>query len=86
MILLSIMEENLTRLQNIVGQHLGIDPKDIKPEADFSQQLGADSLDVVELVMLIEDEFDIEIEDEIANQITTVRGALDYIDERKNKD
>jgi acyl carrier protein len=80
------MEENLTRLQNIVGQHLGIDPKDIKPEADFSQQLGADSLDVVELVMLIEDEFDIEIEDEIANQITTVRGALDYIDERKNKD
>jgi acyl carrier protein len=81
-----IMEDNLTRLQTIVGQHLGIDPNAIKPEADFSKQLGADSLDVVELVMLIEDEFDIEIEDEIANQITTVRGALDYIDERGNKD
>ena len=75
------MEDNLTRLQNIVGRQLGIDPSEIKPEADFSQQLGADSLDVVELVMLIEDEFDIEIEDEIANQITTVRGALDYIEE-----
>ena len=48
--------------------------------------MGADSLDVVELVMLIEDELDIEIEDEIANQITTVQGALDYIDERGNKD
>jgi len=75
------MEDNLIRLQNIVGKHLGINPDEIKPEADFSKQLGADSLDVVELVMLIEDEFDIEIEDEIASQITTVQGALDYIKE-----
>ena len=72
-------------VENIVGKQLGIDPSEIQPEADFSQQLGADSLDVVELVMLIEDEFDIEIEDEIANQITTVRGALAYIAERSNK-
>jgi len=79
------MEDNLIRLQNIVGKQLGIDPSEIKPEEDFSKQLGADSLDVVELVMLIEDEFDIEIEDEIANQITTVRGALDYIEKRSNK-
>jgi len=79
------MEDNLIRLQNIVGKQLGIDPSEIKPEADFSKQLGADSLDVVELVMVIEDEFDIEIEDEIANQITTVRGALDYIEERRQK-
>ncbi|NNL16427.1 MAG: acyl carrier protein [Flavobacteriaceae bacterium] len=77
------MEDNLIRLQNIVGRQLGIDPSEIKPEADFSKQLGADSLDVVELVMLIEDEFDIEIEDEVANQITTVRGALNYIEERE---
>ena len=78
------MEDNLTRLQNIVGKHLRIDPSEIKPEADFSKQLGADSLDVVELVMLIEDEFDIEIEDQIASQITTVKGALDYIEEGRN--
>jgi acyl carrier protein len=79
------MEDNLIRLQNIVGKQLGIDPSEIQPEADFSKQLGADSLDVVELVMLIEDEFDIEIEDEVANQITTVRGALNYIEERETK-
>ena len=74
-----------SNVENIVGKQLGIDPSEIQPDADFSQQLGADSLDVVELVMLIEDEFDIEIEDEIANQITTVRGALAYIEERSNK-
>lgn len=79
------MEDNLIRLQNLVGRQLGIDPSEIQPEADFSQQLGADSLDVVELVMLIEDEFDIEIEDEVANQITTVRGALNYIEGRKTE-
>ncbi len=79
------MEDNLIRLQNLVGRQLGIDPSEIQPEADFSQQLGADSLDVVELVMLIEDEFDIEIEDEVANQITTVREALNYIEGRKTE-
>lgn len=79
------MEDNLTRLQNIIGSHLRIDPNEIKPEADFSKQLGADSLDVVELVMLIENEFDIEIEDEIASQITTLQGALNYIEKNSNK-
>ena len=74
-----------SNVENIVGKQLGIDPSEIQPDADFSQQLGADSLDVVELEMLIEDEFDIEIEDEIANQITTVRGALAYIEERSNQ-
>lgn len=79
------MEDNLRRLQKIVGKQLGIDPSEIQPEADFNQQLGADSLDIVELVMLIEDEFEIEIEDEIANQITTIQGALTYIEERSKK-
>jgi acyl carrier protein len=73
------MEDNLTRLQNIVGKQLGIDPKKVKPEADFGRELGADSLDVVELVMAIEDEFEIEIEDQSASQIATVQNALDYI-------
>jgi acyl carrier protein len=79
------MENNLTKLQNIVGKQLGIDPVKIKPEADFGKELGADSLDVVELVMSIEDEFDIQIEDKAASQIATVQDALDYIEGRRNK-
>lgn len=74
------MTTTLTRLQNIVGKQLGIDPLTIKPESDFVKELGADSLDVVELVMVIEDEFEIEIEDQIASQITTVQDALDYLE------
>ena len=74
------MSDNLERLQYIVGQQLGIDPNKIKPEADFAKELGADSLDVVELVMSIEDEFDIEIEDQSASQIATIQNALDYIE------
>ena len=74
------MKDNLTRLQNIVSKQLGVDAGKIKPEADFGRELGADSLDVVELVMAIEDEFDIEIEDQAASQIATVQDALNYIE------
>jgi acyl carrier protein len=76
----------LIRLQTIVGKQLGIDPIKIKPESDFVKELGADSLDVVELVMAIEDEFDMEIEDQEASKITTVQDALDYIEGNSNKD
>jgi len=76
------METSLTRLQNVIGKQLGLEPNDIKPEADFGKELGADSLDVVELVMAIEDEFEIEIEDQAASQISTVQDALDYIEGR----
>jgi acyl carrier protein len=79
------MKNNLTRLQNVIGKQLGIDPSEIDPEADFGKQLGADSLDVVELVMSIEDEFDIEIEDEIASKITTLQDALNYIEKLSKK-
>lgn len=79
------MENNLIRLQNIVGNQLGIEPNKVKPEADFGKELGADSLDVVELVMAIEDEFEIEIEDKAASQIATVQDALDYIENRWSK-
>lgn len=79
------METNLSRLQTIVGKQLGIEPSKIKPAADFGKELGADSLDVVELVMSIEDEFEIEIEDKAASQIATVQDALDYIEGRWNK-
>lgn len=80
------MIDNLPRLQTIVGKQLGIDPIKVKPESDFVKELGADSLDVVELVMAIEDEFEIDIEDKIASQITTVQDALDYIEGSWNKD
>ena len=76
------MVDNLKRLQEIVGKQLGIDPGKIKPEADFGKELGADSLDVVELVMSIEDEFEIDIEDKAASKIATIKDALDYIEGR----
>nr|UZC30062.1 acyl carrier protein [Entomoneis sp.] len=76
------MEDNLVRLQAIVGKQLGINPTKIKPEADFGKELGADSLDVVELVMAIEDEFEMEIDDKIASKIATIQDALNYIEGR----
>ena len=78
------MSDNLIRIQNIVGKQLGIDPTKVTLEADFGKELGADSLDQVELVMSIEEEFEIDIEDEIAGQIVTVQNVLDYI-ENQNK-
>ena len=53
--------------------------EDVKPEASFVEDLGADSLDTVELVMALEEEFDIEIPDEEAEKITTVQSAIDYV-------
>ena len=80
------MKDNLMRLQIIVGKQLGIEPNKVKAEADFGKELGADSLDVVELVMAIEEEFELEIEDEAASQIATIQDVLNYIEERLNKD
>lgn len=74
------MDDNFTRLRNIVSKQLGIDSGKVKLESDFGKELGADSLDVVELVMAIEDEFEIEIEDQAASQIATVQDALNYIE------
>ena len=79
------MEDNLIRLQAIVGKQLGIDPSQVKPDADFGKELGADSLDIVELVMLIEDEFELDIDDKIASKIATVEDALNYIEGRWDK-
>ena len=69
----------LERLQTIVSNQLAIDKEEVVPEANFTTQLGADSLDVVELVMSFEEEFEIEIADEEAGGIATVQDALDYI-------
>ena len=79
------MEDNFKRLQTVVSKQLGIDSGKVKLKSDFGKELGADSLDVVELVMAIEDEFEIEIEDQAASQIATVQDALDYIERRWSK-
>ena len=69
----------LKRIQEIVAEQLEIEPEDVVLNAHFEDDLGADSLDVVELVMKVEDEFDIDIEDDYASQISTVQHVLTYL-------
>ena len=69
------------RVAKIVVEQLGVDKDQVKPEASFVDDLGADSLDTVELVMALEEEFETEIPDEEAERITTVQLAIDYINE-----
>jgi len=70
------------RVQKVVVEQLDVAPEKVTPEASFANDLQADSLDVVELVMALEEEFDIEIPDEAAEQIDTVGKAVDYISEK----
>lgn len=70
------------RVKKVVVEQLEVDEKEVTPDASFVDDLGADSLDVVELVMGLEEEFDIEIPDESAEKITTVQHAIDYIEEK----
>lgn len=70
------------RIKNIIVDQLGVDANEVTPEAHFIEDLGADSLDTVELVMAFEDEFKIEIPDEDAEKITTVGSAIEYIKEK----
>jgi acyl carrier protein len=67
------------RVKQIVAEQLGVDDAQVTPEASFMDDLGADSLDTVELVMALEEEFDIEISDEDAEKILTVQNAISYI-------
>ncbi|PCK03547.1 MAG: acyl carrier protein [Alteromonadaceae bacterium] len=67
------------RVKRIVAEQLGVKEDDVKNEASFVDDLGADSLDTVELVMALEEEFDTEIPDEEAEKITTVQAAIDYV-------
>lgn len=69
------------RVKDIVAEQLGVDEAQVTNEASFTEDLGADSLDTVELVMALEEEFDIEISDEDAEKIHTVQDAVDYITE-----
>ncbi len=69
------------RIKEIIVEQLGVNADEVTPEASFIDDLGADSLDTVELVMALEEEFDIEIPDEDAEKITTVGGAIKYVEE-----
>jgi len=67
------------RVKEIIVEQLGVDAEEVTPEASFIDDLGADSLDTVELVMALEEEFNIEIPDEEAEKILTVKDAVEYI-------
>ena len=75
------MENIEQRVKKIVAEQLGVNEADVKSESSFVNDLGADSLDTVELVMALEEEFDIEISDEDAEKIQTVQDAITYITE-----
>ena len=71
------------QVRGIIAEQLGVKADEIKNDASFVDDLGADSLDTVELVMALEEEFETEIPDEEAEKITTVQQAIDYITSRK---
>jgi acyl carrier protein len=70
------------RVKNIIVEQLGVDAEEVTPDASFVEDLGADSLDTVELIMAFEEEFGVEISDDEAEKIRKVRDAVDYIDKR----
>ena len=72
------------RVKKIVVEQLGVNEGEVKPDASFVDDLGADSLDTVELLMALEEEFDCEIPDEQAEKITTVKQAIDYINSHQS--
>ncbi|HOQ67000.1 MAG TPA: acyl carrier protein [Candidatus Atribacteria bacterium] len=72
----------LSKVKEIVVDQLGVDEDDVSLDASFIDDLGADSLDIVELIMAFEEEFDIEIPDDDAERITTVGEAVEYIESR----
>jgi acyl carrier protein len=75
------MSETADRVKKIVVEHLGVEAEKVTEEASFIDDLGADSLDIVELVMAFEEEFNVEIPDDAAEKITTVKDAIDFIDQ-----
>ena len=78
------MSDNIAeRVKKIVVEHLGVDEAKVSESASFIDDLGADSLDTVELVMAFEEEFGVEIPDDAAEKITTVKDAISYIDSHK---
>ena len=77
-------QEILEKVRSIVSEQLSVDSAEVKPESSFQNDLGADSLDTVELVMALEEAFDIEIPDEAAEGIATVGDAVKYIEDKQS--
>lgn len=73
------------KVKHIIVEQLGVDEGEVKPEAKFVDDLGADSLDVVELIMALEEEFGLEISDDDAEKLVSVRQAIEYIDSHAAK-
>ncbi len=74
------MSQIAEKVKSIIVDKLGVDPKDVTPEASFANDLGADSLDTVELIMEFEKEFNLSIPDEAAEKIATVGDAISYLE------
>ncbi|MDI6618452.1 MAG: acyl carrier protein [Clostridiales bacterium] len=74
------------KVKEIIVEQLGVDPEDVTTESSFVDDLGADSLDIVELIMALEEEFDIEIPDEEAEKFPTVGKVVDYIKEHTDNE
>ena len=78
------MSEIETKVKEIIVEQLSVNADDVVPEAKFIEDLGADSLDQVELVMALEEEFDLDIPDEEAEKLVTVGSAIDFINSKKS--
>ena len=79
------MSQTSEKVMQIIVDKLGVDPSEVTPEASFTNDLGADSLDTVELIMEFEKEFNVQIPDDQAESITTVGQAIKYLDENAGK-
>ena len=77
-------EDVSSKVKKIVADHLGIDEAKVTEESSFTDDLGADSLDTVELVMAFEEEFSVEIPDDVAEKITTIKQAIEHIENSQN--
>jgi acyl carrier protein len=77
------MSSALEKIKEIVAEQLDVSPEEVKPEASFVDDLGADSLDLTELIMAMEDEFGMEIDDEEAQKLRTVQDVINYVEGKK---